>query len=131
MFEEFKKFALRGNVIDLAVGIMIGAAFGKIVTVLVNNVLMPPIGLIIGGVNFRDLAITLKEASGDQPAVLIGYGEFLQATFDFLIIALVIFYLVRIINSIGKKPEPGPVLPVEPPREQVLLEEIRDLLKNK
>lgn len=129
MLEEFKKFALRGNVIDLAVGIMVGAAFGKIVSALVNNVLMPPIGLIIGGVNFKDLGITLKEAAGDQPAVMLGYGEFLQACFDFLIIALVIFYLVKVINTIGKKPAEAPATPPPPTRDQELLTEIRDLLK--
>ena len=128
MLEEFKKFALKGNVIDLAVGVMIGAAFGKIVSSLVANVLMPPIGLIIGGVNFSHLSLTLKEAMGEQPAVELQYGVFLQNTFDFLIIAFVIFIVVKGINSMKKKEEAAPAAP---PREQVLLEEIRDLLKNK
>lgn len=129
MIEEFKKFALKGNVVDMAVGIMIGAAFGKIVTSLVNDVLMPPIGFLLGEVKFTQLALELKPAVGDEPAVLIKYGNFLQVTFDFLIIALVIFYLVKFINKLHAKKEEAPAAPPEPPKEQVLLEEIRDLLK--
>lgn len=129
MLEEFKKFALKGNVMDMAVGIMIGAAFGKIVSSLVKDIIMPPIGLLVGGVNFSELSLVLKEAVADQPAVLMKYGAFLQATFDFLIVALAIFYIVKGINSLNKKKEEAPAAPAAPPKEQVLLEEIRDLLK--
>lgn len=136
ILDEFKAFAMRGSVIDLAVGVIIGAAFGKIVSALVDNVLMPPIGLLIGGVNFTDLQIPLKAAVVDShgaivtPAVAINYGNFLQATIDFLIVAIAIFLFVKLINSMGKKkaaPEPTPAPP--PSEDIVLLTEIRDLLK--
>jgi len=126
IIDEFKKFAMRGNVIDLAVGIIIGGAFGKIVSSIVADVIMPPIGLLIGGVNFTDLKITIKD-----PDVAINYGNFLQATFDFIIIAFAVFMLIKLINRVNSKKEE------EKPVEKVLSEdvklltEIRDLLKNK
>ena len=124
---EFKEFAMKGNVVDLAVGVIIGAAFGKIVSSLVGDVIMPPLGKVIGGVNFSDLAVTLgKDPTGKD--VLIKYGSFIQTTFDFLIIAIVLFLVIKGINKL-KKPAPAiPAPPPPPPRSDVLLEEIRDLL---
>lgn len=134
MISEFKEFAMRGNVIDLAVGVVIGAAFGKIVTALVDNVIMPPIGLLIGGVDFSDLAITLKQASVDAagevvPAVEIGYGTFLNALIQFIIVAFAIFMMVKAINRLNRKEEPAPEAPAEPSEDVLLLREIRDSLK--
>lgn len=134
MMSEFKEFAMRGNVIDLAVGVVIGAAFGKIVTALVDNVIMPPIGLLIGGVDFSDLVITLKEASVDAagevvPAVTIGYGEFVNALIQFIIVAFAIFMVVKAINRLNRKPDPEPEAPAEPSEDVLLLREIRDSLK--
>ncbi|HRN61021.1 MAG TPA: large-conductance mechanosensitive channel protein MscL [Luteimonas sp.] len=134
MMSEFKEFAMRGNVIDLAVGVVIGAAFGKIVSVLVDNVIMPPIGLLIGGVDFSELGITLKEATIDAageavPAVVIGYGEFINALISFVIIAFAIFMVVKAINRLNRKPEPEPEAPAEPSEDVLLLREIRDSLK--
>ncbi|NRB71235.1 MAG: large-conductance mechanosensitive channel protein MscL, partial [Xanthomonadales bacterium] len=103
MMSEFKDFAMRGNVVDMAVGIVIGGAFGKIVSSFVNDVLMPPIGMAIGGVDFSDLAVTLKEATGDAEAVTLGYGAFIQTTLDFLIIAFAIFMVIKAMNSMKKK----------------------------
>lgn len=130
MMTEFKDFAMRGNVVDMAVGIVIGAAFGKIVSSFVANVLMPPIGLLLGGVDFSDLAIVLQEAAGDQAAVLLSYGAFLQTLIDFIIIAFAIFLVVKGMNSM-KKPEeaPAPAPEPVPSAEETLLGEIRDLLK--
>ena len=122
---EFKEFAMKGNMIDMAVGIIIGAAFGKIVSSLVGDVVMPPLGMAIGGVNFSDLAVTLGTSPAGAPVVL-KYGAFLQTLFDFLIIALVLFIAIRAINKL-KKPA-APAAPPAPPREEVLLQEIRDLL---
>ncbi len=125
---EFKEFAMKGNVIDMAVGVIIGAAFGKIVTSLVEDVIMPPLGHVIGGVNFADLAIGL----GTDPAgkdVILKYGNFLQITFQFLIVALVLFMVIRTLNKL-KKPDPA-APPAAPSRQEVLLEEIRDLLAKK
>jgi large conductance mechanosensitive channel len=129
--KEFRDFAMRGNVVDMAVGIIIGGAFGKIVSSFVNDVLMPPIGLLIGGVDFGDLAITLKEASGEAPAVMLKYGAFLQTTIDFLIIAFAIFVAIKAMNSLRRQEEakPEPPKPPEPSAEEKLLTEIRDLLK--
>jgi large conductance mechanosensitive channel len=129
--KEFRDFAMRGNVVDMAVGIIIGGAFGKIVSSFVNDVLMPPIGLLIGGVDFGDLAITLKEASGDTPAVMLKYGAFLQTTIDFVIIAFAIFVAIKAMNSLRRQEEakPEPPKPPEPSAEEKLLTEIRDLLK--
>lgn len=126
MFKEFKEFAMRGNVVDLAVGVIIGAAFGKIVTSLVNDILMPPIGLLTGGVDFSNLAIKLQEQSGETPAVTVNYGAFINTVIDFLIVAFCIFLIVRGINRFKRKQE---AQPAEPPRQEVLLAEIRDLLK--
>jgi large conductance mechanosensitive channel len=131
MLKEFKDFAMRGNVTDMAVGIVIGAAFGKIVSSLVANVLMPPIGILLGGVNFTSLAIILKEAVGDKPAVVLGYGVFVQAIVDFVIIAFAIFMVIKSMNSLKKKKEAVPPAPPKPSNEEVLLSEIRDLLKAK
>ena len=126
---EFKDFAMKGNVVDMAVGIIIGAAFGKIVASFVADVLMPPIGLALGGVNFTDLAIVMKEAVGDTPAVSILYGKFIQTVIDFVIIAMAVFVGVKAMNSMKKKEEEKPAEPAAPPKQEVLLEEIRDLLK--
>jgi large conductance mechanosensitive channel len=131
MMKEFKEFAVKGNVIDMAVGIIIGAAFGKIVSSFVADVIMPPIGLLVGGINFNNLAITLKEASGDIPAVVIGYGKFIQTAVDFAIIAFTIFIAIKGINSLKRKEEEAPQAPPETPAQEVLLAEIRDLLKNR
>ena len=131
MFKEFKEFAMKGNVLDMAVGIVIGAAFGKIVTSVVGDVIMPPIGLLMGGVDFSDLAIVLKEAAGDVPAVTIAYGKFIQTVIDFTIVAFAVFMLIRVINKLKKKEEQAPAAPPAPTAEQVLLTEIRDLLKKK
>lgn len=129
MLEEFKKFAVKGNVIDLAVGVVIGGAFGKIVTSFVNDVLMPTLGVIIGGVNFKNLKLTLVQAVGETPAVTLNYGSFLQAIIDFLIISFSIFLFVKILSSTKKKAEETPA-PVVVNKQEQLLEEIRDLLKN-
>ncbi len=131
MMQEFKQFAVRGNVVDMAVGIIIGAAFGKIVTALVSGVIMPPIGVLLGGVDFSDLALTVKEAVGDAPAVVISYGAFIQTLIDFTIIAFAVFLLIRGINSLKKKEAEAPAAPPAPSAEEVLLKEIRDLLKSR
>jgi large conductance mechanosensitive channel len=131
MINEFKNFAVKGNVVDMAVGLIIGAAFGKIVTVLVSGVIMPPIGVLLGGVDFSDLAIVVKEAVGDAPAVVISYGAFIQTLIDFTIIAFAIFMVIKVINSLKKKEEEAPKAPPAPSAEQMLLTEIRDLLKQK
>jgi large conductance mechanosensitive channel len=124
---EFKEFAMKGNVVDLAVGVIIGAAFGKIVSSLVGDVFMPVIGKVIGGVNFSDLAIALG-ADPAGKAVLIKYGAFIQTIFDFVIIAIVLFMCIKGINKLKKPPLPAVAAPAPPPRSEVLLEEIRDLL---
>jgi large conductance mechanosensitive channel len=124
---EFKEFAMKGNVVDLAVGVIIGAAFGKIVSSLVGDVVMPPLGKVIGGVNFSDLAVALG-ADPAGKAVLIKYGAFLQTIFDFAIIAIVLFLCIKGINKLKKPPPAVAAPPAPPPRTEVLLEEIRDLL---
>ena len=135
--KEFKTFAMRGNVMDMAVGVIIGGAFGKIVSSLVSDVIMPPLGVIIGGINFTDLAFTLKKASIDAagqaiPAVTINYGNFIQTIFDFTIIAFAIFMMIKGINSIhNKKEKEVTATPPAPTKEEQLLTEIRDLLKEK
>jgi large conductance mechanosensitive channel len=131
ILKEFREFAMRGNVVDLAVGIIIGAAFGKIVTSLVNDVIMPPIGILIGGMDFSALAITLKSASADGPAVVVKYGLFLNTIIDFAIVAMAIFLLIRALNSLKRKEDSAPAAPAAPPRSEVLLSEIRDLLKSR
>ncbi|MGN5137779.1 large-conductance mechanosensitive channel protein MscL [Aeromonas sp. 164P] len=130
LIQEFKAFASRGNVIDMAVGIIIGAAFGKIVSSFVGDVIMPPIGLILGGVDFSDLAVTLKAAEGTTPAVVIAYGKFIQTIIDFLIIAFAIFMGLKAINTLKKKQEEEAAVPAGPTKDQELLTEIRDLLKS-
>lgn len=129
MMSEFKKFAMRGNVVDMAVGIVIGGAFGKIVSSFVNDVLMPPIGMLMGGVDFKDLAIVLKDAVGETAAVTVNYGMFIQTVLDFLIIAFAIFMVVKAMNNMKKKEEAAPAAPPKPSAEEVLLTEIRDALK--
>ena len=129
MAKEFKEFAMRGNVVDMAVGIVIGAAFGKIVKSFVDDVLMPPIGLAVGGVDFSKLSIVLKEAVGEVAAVTINYGMFIQTLVDFLIVAFAIFMVIKAMNSMKKKEEAAPSAPPAPTKEEVLLAEIRDLLK--
>jgi large conductance mechanosensitive channel len=124
---EFKEFAMKGNVVDLAVGVIIGAAFGKIVSSLVGDLFMPILGKVIGGVNFSDLAVDLgKDPAGKE--VLIKYGAFLQTTFDFLIIAVVLFFTIKAINRLKRPPPADAPPPPPPPRSEVLLEQIRDLL---
>lgn len=132
-FQEFKTFAMRGNVMDMAVGIILGGAFGKIVSSLVGDLIMPLVGLLIGGVNFTDLRINLKDATVDAlgnavPAVTINYGTFLQTTFDFIVISFCIFLMLKGINRISHKKEETPASPPEPSEEVKLLGEIRDLL---
>jgi len=129
--KEFKDFAVKGNMIDMAVGIIIGAAFGKVVASLVGDVLMPPLGLLVGSVNFTDLAMTLKDAAGDQPAVVLKYGAFIQTIFDFIIVAFAIFLMVKWINKLKRKKEEAPAAPAAPPAQEVLLREIRDILKQR
>ena len=130
VLDEFKQFAIKGNVVDMAVGVIIGAAFGKIVSSLVADVVTPPLGFLVGGVNFSHLAVQLRAADGpDVPAVMLKYGVFLQACFDFLIVALAVFLLVKAINTLRRREEAKPTAPPEPPRQELLLAEIRDLLK--
>ena len=129
VLSEFKAFAVKGNVVDMAVGIIIGAAFGKIVSSFVGDVVMPPIGLLVGGVNFADLAVTLKAAAGDAPAVVLAYGKFIQSIIDFIIIAFAIFMGVKVINRLKREEAVAPAEPPVPTKEEVLLTEIRDLLK--
>jgi len=130
--DEFKAFAMKGNVVDMAVGIIIGAAFGKIVSSIVGDIIMPPLGLLIGGVNFTDLKIVLKGAiDSTHPAVTWNYGNFLQVTFDFLIVAFAVFMVIKAINAAKRKEETpaSPPAPPVPTKEETLLTEIRDLLK--
>lgn len=131
MMKEFKEFAMKGNVIDMAVGIIIGAAFGKIITSIVSDIIMPPIGMLVGGVDFKDLKFVLQEAVGKAPAVTLNYGNFIQVTFDFLIVAFSIFMIIKLMNSSKKKKEAAPAAPPAPAptEDQKLLTEIRDLLK--
>lgn len=136
MLTEFREFAMRGNVLDMAVGVVMGGAFGKIVSSVVSDVIMPPIGLLVGGVNFTDLKLTLKDAAvgaaGEAiPAVTLNYGNFIQTIFDFTIIAFAIFIMVKAINSFHKKKTEEPAPAPTPSKEEVLLTEIRDLLKEK
>jgi len=129
MWKQFKEFAMRGNVIDLAVGVIIGGAFGKIVGSLVNDLLMPIIGLMMGGVSFTDLKFVITPAVGEIAEVAIRYGSFIQAVVDFLIIAFSMFMVIRAINATKKKEVKAPPAPPAPSKESILLEEIRDLLK--
>jgi len=131
MLDEFKKFAMRGNVMDMAIGIIIGAAFGKIVSSIVADVIMPPIGLLLGGVDFSNLAITLREGAEGVEPVLLKYGIFINTVIDFIIIAFAIFMFVKGINSMKKKEEEKPAAPPAPTKSEVLLAEIRDELRKK
>ncbi len=128
LFKEFREFAMRGNVVDLAVGVIIGAAFGKIVSSLVSNIIMPPLGLLIGGVDFKQFSWILKPADGSTPAVVMEYGMFLQSVFDFVIVAFAIFIAIKLMNKLHKKKEVEKPAP-KPTAEENLLTEIRDLLK--
>ncbi len=132
ILKEFKTFALRGNVVDLAVGVIIGGAFGKITSSLVSDVLMPPLGALLKGQPFSKLSLTLIQAQGENPAVTINYGMFIQSVIDFLIIAFVVFIMIKAINKLTEKKEEEPAAPSAPPeptKEEQLLTEIRDLLK--
>lgn len=129
MIQEFKEFAVKGNVADMAVGIIIGAAFGKIVSSLVSDVIMPPVGLLLGGMNFSNLKAVLKPAEGDVAAVTLNYGVFIQTVIDFLIVAWAVFMLVKALNAMKRKEEAAPATPPPPPPQEVLLREIRDALK--
>ena len=129
LISEFKAFAVRGNVVDMAVGIIVGAAFGKIVSSFVDGVVMPPLGLLIGGVDFSDLAVVLKAATADAPAVLLRYGAFIQTVVDFVIIAFAIFMAIKAINHLKRKEAAAPSTPPAPSKEELLLTEIRDLLR--
>ncbi len=141
-FKEFKQFAMRGNVVDMAVGIIIGAAFGKIVSSLVNDIIMPPIGMLLGGINFTEFKLVIKDAvpatvdaAGNAipavTAVTLNYGSFIQVVIDFLIIAFAIFMMIKLMNNLKKKEEAKPAPPPPPGKEETLLTEIRDILKNK
>ena len=129
-FKEFRDFAMRGNVVDLAVGVIIGAAFGKIVSSLVANIIMPPLGLLIGGIDFKQFNWVLKPAEGATPAVVMEYGVFIQSVFDFVIVALAIFVAIKVMNKLYSRKEVEKA-PAKPSAEEVLLTEIRDLLKQK
>ena len=139
MIKEFKEFAMRGNVVDLAVGVVIGGAFGKIVTSMVNDILMPPIGKVMGGVNFSDLFLNLDPSKGtfaslkaakDAGAAVVAYGSFINTVIDFIIVAFCIFLVIKGMNTLKKKPAPAaPAAPPEPTKEEKLLAEIRDILK--
>ena len=127
--KEFKEFAMKGNVVDLAVGLVIGAAFGKIVSSFVGDVLMPPLGMLIGGVDFTNLSLTLREATESVEAITLRYGSFIQTVVDFVIIAFAIFLVVKAMNRLKRKKEEAPAAPPPPSKEITLLSEIRDLLK--
>lgn len=134
--KEFKEFVNRGNVVDMAVGIVVGGAFGKIVTSFVNDVLMPPLGLLLGGMDFKDMKWVLQPGTLDEAGEMVGevalnYGMFIQSVIDFLLIALAIFSVIKAMNKLKRKKEEAPAAPAAKPEDVVLLEEIRDLLKNK
>ena len=127
--QEFKEFAVKGNVVDMAIGVVIGAGFGKIVSSLVADIITPVLGILVGGANFTNLKLTLKDAVADKPAVTWNYGSFIQTVFDFVIIAWAIFMLVKLINRLKRQEPPKPAGPPPPPAEIQLLTEIRDALK--
>ena len=129
LLKDFKEFAVKGNVVDLAVGVIIGAAFGKIVTSFVGDLIMPPLGILTGGVDFKDLAVTLRPAHDAQPAVLLRYGAFLQAVLDFLLVASAIFAMIQLLAKLKRQEAAAPAAPVEPPRQELLLEQIRDAIR--
>lgn len=130
LIQEFKEFVNRGNVVDLAVGVVVGGAFGKIVSSLVADVITPIIGVAVGGVSFTSLSIKLADGTDPAKPVLLNYGNFLQTIFDFLIIAFAIFMFVKMINKLKREEAVAPPPPAAPPKEEVLLEEIRDILKS-
>jgi large conductance mechanosensitive channel len=131
MIREFKEFALRGNVVDLAVGVIIGGAFGKIVSSLVSDIVMPPLGVLTGGMDFKDLGVTLRAAEGDQPAAVLRYGMFLQTVLDFLLVALAIFAAIKLMNRLKRQAEQAPPeAPPAPSAQEVLLTEIRDAIRS-
>ncbi len=129
MLSEFKEFAMKGNVVDMAVGVVIGGAFKSVVTSFTNDILMPPIGMLLGGVDFSNLALAIKAATADTAAVSINYGVFINTVLDFLIIAFAIFMIVKAMNSAKQEEEEAPAAPPEPSKEEVLLGEIRDALQ--
>jgi large conductance mechanosensitive channel len=131
MLTEFKEFAMKGNVVDMAVGVIIGGAFGKIISSFVDDVIMPPIGLALGGVDFKSLAITLKAAEGKAAAVMLNYGKFIQTIVDFAIVAFVIFIAIKTMNSLKKEEAAAPAAPPAPSAQEVLLTEIRDAVRGK
>lgn len=131
VLKEFQQFAMRGNVIDMAVGIIIGAAFGKIITSLVEDIIMPPIGFLLGGMDFSNLKLIIKEAAGTAPAVAIKYGAFINVVINFAIVAFAMFILIRAMNTLKKKEEVAPSAPPKPSSQELLLMEIRDILKRK
>jgi large conductance mechanosensitive channel len=131
LIKELKEFAMRGNVVDLAVGIIIGGAFGKIITSVVNDVLMPPIGLLLGGVDFKNLMVILKAANGDVPGVTLRYGMFINTVIDFIIVSFSIFMVVKLMNKLKKKQAEVPSEPPKPAKEEMLLSEIRDILRSR
>lgn len=131
VIKELKEFMMRGNVVDMAVGVIVGGAFGKIVSSLVSDIIMPPIGVVLGGVNFSDLKFIIKSATVDVPAVSVNYGTFLQTVLDFIIIATAIFFAIKAINTLKSKKEEVASAPPAPTNEEVLLTEIRNLLKEK
>lgn len=131
VLKELKAFMMRGNVVDMAVGVIIGGAFGKIVSSLVSDIIMPPIGILLNGVDFSDLKVVLKDATADAAAVTVNYGVFIQTVLDFVIIATAIFFAIKAINTLRTKKEEAPEEAPKPTKEEILLTEIRDLLKEK
>lgn len=129
ILNEFREFAMKGNVVDLAIGVVIGTAFGAITNSLVADVIMPPLGVLMGGLDFSHYALTLAAAEDDKPATILSYGKFVQTLFNFLIVAWAMFVIVKLMNRLRRAPAPAPEAPPAPPRSEVLLEEIRDLLK--
>ncbi|QBH98185.1 large-conductance mechanosensitive channel protein MscL [Limnobaculum zhutongyuii] len=127
LLKEFREFAMRGNVVDLAVGVIIGAAFGKIVSSLVSDIIMPPLGLLIGGIDFKQFEWVMRSAQGDTPAVVMHYGVFIQNIFDFIIVAFAIFMAIKLMNKVRR--EQPPAAPPAPTTEEKLLTDIRDILK--
>ena len=131
LIDEFKNFAMKGNVVDMAVGVVVGGAFKGVVTSFTNDILMPPIGLLLGGVDFADLSVTIQEAAGEAAAVTLNYGVFINTVIDFLIVAFAIFMVVKAMNSAMKEEEGAPAPPPGPSTEEVLLTEIRDALRSR
>ncbi len=131
ILKEFQEFAMKGNVVDLAIGVVIGTAFGAITNSLVADVIMPPLGVLMGGIDFTHYALTLVPAEGDKAAVILSYGKFVQTLVNFLIVAWAMFIIVKLMNRLRREPDVEPSLPPAPPKTELLLEEIRDLLKKK